>query len=108
MAKSSDRAALDAAHACALADAAQIDEEIRPAIEVLLGTPRVRELLKKNAVEELKGAMVAGTTDGMQTFDQSLYSLLQAGLITEEDALLAADSANDLRLRMRGFSVVSG
>jgi twitching motility protein PilU len=78
-----------------------------PAIEVLLGTPRVRELLKKAAIEEMKTAMVAGTTDGMQTFDQSLYGLLQAGLITEEDALLAADSANDLRLRMRGFSVAS-
>jgi twitching motility protein PilU len=51
--------------------------------------------------------MAAGNTDGMQTFDQSLYSLLQAGGISEEDALLAADSANDLRLRMRGFSVVS-
>jgi twitching motility protein PilU len=78
-----------------------------PALEILLGTPRVRELLKKNAVEELKGAMVAGATDGMQTFDQSLYALLQAGEISEEDALLAADSANDLRLRMRGFAVVS-
>jgi twitching motility protein PilU len=78
-----------------------------PALEILLGTPRVRELLKRCSVEELKGTMVAGTTDGMQTFDQSLYSLLQAGEITEEDALLAADSANDLKLRMRGFSVMS-
>jgi twitching motility protein PilU len=78
-----------------------------PAVEILLGTPRVRELLKKCAVEELKTAMIAGTTDGMQTFDQSLYHLLQEGLISEENALLAADSANDLRLRMRGFSVVS-
>jgi twitching motility protein PilU len=79
-----------------------------PAIEVLLGTPRVRELLKKCSVEEMKSAMAAGNTDGMQTFDQSLYGLLQAGLITEEDALLAADSANDLKLRIRGFSMVAG
>jgi twitching motility protein PilU len=78
-----------------------------PAIEILLGTPRVRELLKRCAVEDLKGTMIAGATDGMQTFDQSLYALLKAGEISEEDALLAADSANDLRLRMRGFSVVS-
>jgi twitching motility protein PilU len=77
------------------------------AIEILLGTPRIRELLKKAAVEELKATMAAGTTDGMQTFDQALFALLQAGEISEEDALLAADSANDLRLRMRGFSVVS-
>src|ERR1051326_2437920 len=41
-----------------------------PALEVLLGTPRVRELLRRADVEGLKGAMVAGTTDGMQTFDQ--------------------------------------
>ncbi len=78
-----------------------------PALEILLGTPRVRELLKRNSVEELKSTMAAGATDGMQTFDQSLYALLKADEITEEDALLGADSANDLRLRMRGFSVVS-
>ena len=51
--------------------------------------------------------MVAGATEGMQTFDQSLYHLIQAGEITEEDAMLAADSVNDLRLRLRGFSVIS-
>jgi twitching motility protein PilU len=78
-----------------------------PALEILLGTPRVRELLKKCAIEDLKSTMMAGTTDGMQTFDQALYSLLKAGEISEEDALLAADSANDLKLRIRGFSVVS-
>jgi twitching motility protein PilU len=78
-----------------------------PALEILLGTPRVRELLKKCSIEDLKSTMTAGATDGMQTFDQSLYGLLQAGEISEEDALLSADSANDLKLRMRGFSVVS-
>jgi len=78
-----------------------------PALEILLGTPRVKELLKKCSIEDLKSTMMAGTTEGMQTFDQSLYTLLKAGEISEEDALLAADSANDLKLRMRGFSVVS-
>jgi twitching motility protein PilU len=77
------------------------------AIEILFGTPRMRELLKKCAVEDLRATIAAGNTDGMQTFDQALYALLKAGEISDEDALLAADSANDLRLRMRGFSVVS-
>jgi twitching motility protein PilU len=78
-----------------------------PAVEILLATPRVRELLKKCAMEDLKSVMISCTTEGMQTFDQSLYNLVKAGEISEEDAMLAADSTNDLRLRMRGFSVVS-
>jgi twitching motility protein PilU len=74
------------------------------AIEVLMGTPRVAELLKKGNVTEIKAAIAAGDRDGMQTFGQHLYQLYQQGLISQDDALAAADSSNDLRLKMRGFS----
>jgi twitching motility protein PilU len=73
------------------------------AIEILINTPRVAELLKRGAMDELKSAIAAGDRDGMQTFGQALYHLYQDGLISEEEALTAADSANDLKLRMRGF-----
>ncbi len=73
------------------------------ALEILLGTPRVRELLKRGEIGDLKMAIAAGDRDGMITFDQSVYKLYEAGLIDQESALLAADSPNDLRLKMRGF-----
>lgn len=73
------------------------------ALEILLGTPRVRELLKRGEIGDLKMAIAAGDRDGMTTFDQSIYKLYDAGLIDQESALIAADSPNDLRLKMRGF-----
>lgn len=73
------------------------------AAEILIGTPRVRELLKRGEVHELKTAIAQGDRDGMQTFDQSIYNLYEKGFIDQESALLAADSPNDLRLKMRGF-----
>ena len=73
------------------------------AAEILVGTPRVRELLKRGDVAELKTAIAQGDRDGMQTFDQAIFELFDQGLIAEEAALIAADSPNDLKLRMRGF-----
>lgn len=73
--------------------------------EILVATPRVRELLKRGEYGELRAVMAAGGQDGMQTFDQSIYKVLQAGRIDEETALRYADSPNDLKLRMRGFTV---
>jgi len=73
------------------------------AAEILIGTPRVRELLKRGEVHELKMAIAQGDRDGMQTFDQALYTLFDQGHIDQESAILAADSPNDLRLKMRGF-----
>ena len=73
------------------------------AVEILIGSPRVRELLKRGEIGELKGAIAQGDRDRMQTFDQAIYVLHQAGHIDQEAALLAADSPNDLRLKLRGF-----
>ncbi len=71
--------------------------------EIMVGTPRVRELLKRGDIGELKMAIAQGDRDGMVTFDQSLYALYEQGHIDQDAALLAADSPNDLRLKMRGF-----
>jgi twitching motility protein PilU len=73
------------------------------ALEIMVATPRIKELLKRGQITDLKTAIAAGDREGMQTFDQALYKLWDEGRITQEDALRYADSANDLRLRMRGF-----
>jgi len=72
--------------------------------EILLATPRVQELLKRGEDGELKAVMQASTRDGMQTFDQSIYNVFKNGDIDEETALRYADSPNDMKLRMRGFT----
>lgn len=73
------------------------------AIEVLLNTSRVQELIQQGAIQELKTAMNKGGSEGMQTFDMALMNLVKSGAIDEETALKFADSANDLKLRLRGF-----
>jgi twitching motility protein PilU len=62
-------------------------------------------LIRKGDLIKLKSAIEAGTQEGMQTFDQAVYQLYQAGLVSMEDALANADSPNDVKLRMRGLSM---
>ena len=71
------------------------------AIEVLLGSPRVKDLIHKGDIAELKEAMEKGATVGMQTFDQALFDLYRAGKINLDTALRNADSQNNLRLRIK-------
>jgi twitching motility protein PilU len=82
------------------------DGKLHLALEILTGTPRVRELLKRGEIGELKSTIAQSDRDGMQTFDQAIYQLYLRELIDQDAALLAADSPNDLRLKMRGFSAV--
>ncbi|AOM02529.1 MULTISPECIES: PilT/PilU family type 4a pilus ATPase [Cobetia] len=72
-----------------------------PAIEVMLRSPLIVDLIRKGAVVEIKDVMKRSQQQGMMTFDQSLYALHQQDLITEEVALAHADSANDLRLMIK-------
>ncbi|MCB0334094.1 MAG: PilT/PilU family type 4a pilus ATPase [Bdellovibrionales bacterium] len=71
------------------------------AIEVLLDSPRVKDLIHKAQIAELKEAMEKSTNAGMQTFDQALYDHYKAGVIHLDEALKNADSANNLRLRVK-------
>ncbi|MCB1616222.1 MAG: Flp pilus assembly complex ATPase component TadA, partial [Pseudomonadales bacterium] len=73
----------------------------RAVIEVLINTPLVADLIRKAEIHALKELMKKSTDLGMQTFDQALYDLYDAGEITYEDALLHADSKNDLRLMIK-------
>jgi twitching motility protein PilU len=78
-----------------------IDAKRVPAVEMLLRTPYVSDLIQKGEIDGLKGAMKDGTDVGMQTFDQSLFELYRQGKVTEEEALANADSHNDLGLKIR-------
>ncbi|MEY4718766.1 MAG: hypothetical protein RL563_1384 [Pseudomonadota bacterium] len=72
-----------------------------PAIEILLNTPLVSDLIRKGEVHKLKELMKNSREQGMQTFDQALYDLYTAGKISYEDALNSADSRNEVRLMIK-------
>jgi twitching motility protein PilU len=71
------------------------------AVEIMLDSPRVKDLILKGETADLKEAMEKGATIGMQTFDSHLFQLFNDGMITEEEALRNSDSANNLRLRIK-------
>ncbi len=78
-----------------------VDGKRAAAIEILLGTPRVCDLIKQGKVDEIKEVMEKSENQGMKTFDSALFDLYKAGKITLEEALKNADSKNNLRLKIQ-------
>ncbi|MGH7888582.1 MAG: PilT/PilU family type 4a pilus ATPase [Candidatus Binatia bacterium] len=78
-----------------------VDEKRVVAMEVLMDTPRIKDLIKKGDVDILKEAMEQGVAEGCQTFDQALFALYKDGKIGLEQALVNANSANNLRLKIK-------
>jgi len=72
-----------------------------PAVEVLLNTPLMAELIFQGRVKELKPLMARSSEQGLITFDDALFKLYEAGRISYETAIRNADSANNLRLRIK-------
>jgi twitching motility protein PilU len=75
------------------------------AAEVMLSTPRIRELLRKIDLAGIRSVMQspAGIQEGMQTFDYAVFQLIKADLIDAEAGMNAADSPNDLKMRLKGL-----
>jgi len=71
------------------------------AIEILINTPLISDLIAKGDVSGIKPIMAKSRELGMQTFDQAIFSLYQQGRISYEEALRNADSANELRLQIK-------
>jgi twitching motility protein PilU len=71
------------------------------AVEIMLNTPLVSDLIFKGEVSEIKEVMKKSRNLGMQTFDQALFDMFESNIITFEDALRNADSVNDLRLQIK-------
>lgn len=78
-----------------------IDHQRVPAVEVLLNTPYISDLIDKGKVDEIKEVMSRSTEQGMQTFDQALLNLYKEGRITKENAIKYADSKNNVGLQIR-------
>lgn len=76
------------------------------ALEIMLATPMITELIMKGDIKQIKQTMAQTANQGNQTFDMHIYMLWSQGLISEEEAFKYADSANNLRLRMKGISIV--
>jgi twitching motility protein PilU len=72
-----------------------------PAVEILINTPMIRDLMRRQQVHEIKEAMDRSLEDGMQTFDQALFRMYKEGKVELEEALNKADSRDGLALKIR-------
>ncbi len=77
-----------------------VDGKRAAAVEILLGTPLVQDMIRRGDVHEIKEIMQKSENLGMQTFDSALYQLVEAGKISMDEALKNADSPNNLRLKL--------
>ena len=84
-----------------------VDGKRCAAIEVLLGTPMVADLILRGEIDGVKEVMQKSENIGMKTFDTALFELYQEGLISEEEAVRNSDSANNVRLKIK-FAKESG
>ncbi len=78
-----------------------LDNQRIPAVEILLNSPYVADLIEKGKIEEIKDVMERSTEQGMQTFDQALFRLYQTKKISKENAIQYADSKNNVGLKIR-------
>jgi twitching motility protein PilU len=72
-----------------------------PAIEILLNTPMMADLILKGEVHAIKELISKSNEQGMCTFDQSLFRLIDAGIIDTQEGMRNADSMNELRLQLK-------
>ena len=78
-----------------------VDGKRRAAVEILMGTATIRDLIKRGDFNLIKEVMEKSRPLGMQTFDQALIDLVNEGAISEEEAVKNADSANNVRLKLK-------
>jgi twitching motility protein PilT len=80
-----------------------------PAVEVMITTGFIRDcIVDKDRTSQIHGALAAGTSQyGMQTFDQSIFSLYQQGLVTLDEALRWASNVDEFKLRVQGISTTA-
>ena len=78
-----------------------VNGQLVPALEVMVVTPYIADLISKGQIDDIKSAMAKAADQGMSTFDNSLYDLYTAGQITREQAIDYADSKTDVAVRIR-------
>jgi twitching motility protein PilU len=77
------------------------DSKRLPAVEILLNTPIIRDMIRRGQIHEMKEAMDRSLAEGMQTFDQSLFSLYKEGKVELEEVLRKSDSRDGLNLKIK-------
>ena len=80
-----------------------------PAVEVMVSTPFIRDcIVDKKKTHSIPGAIAAGTSQyGMQSFDQSIFSLFSQGMVSYEEALRWASNVDEFKLRVQGISTTA-
>jgi twitching motility protein PilU len=78
-----------------------VDGRRAAALEIMMDTPYIKDLIKRGEVDTIKDGMEQGIQEGCQTFDHALFGLYKEGKISLEHALINADSANNLRLKIK-------
>jgi twitching motility protein PilU len=78
-----------------------VDGKRAAALEIMMDTPYIKDLIKRGEVDTIKDGMEQGIQEGCQTFDQALFGLYKEGKISLEHALINADSTNNLRLKIK-------
>ena len=78
-----------------------VDGKRCAAIEIMLGSHTIKQMIMKDQLSDIKEAMQKSENMGMKTFDSALYDLVMEGRISQEEAMKNADSANNLRLRLK-------
>ncbi|HOZ45325.1 MAG TPA: type IV pilus twitching motility protein PilT [Candidatus Hydrogenedentes bacterium] len=74
-----------------------------PAIEVMLNTPAIAQLIRENHLKQIPTAIAGGQDDGMQTFNMSLVSLIKRNLVTVEEAQFSSDNPDELKMNLQGI-----
>ncbi len=83
----------------------KLGEGLVPAVEVLVATATIRELITENKISHIKEAIEQGSYYGMQSFEQSLVDLYQNGHVTLDDAVAMAHNAHDFKLKLRQLGI---
>lgn len=78
-----------------------VDNRRVPALEILMSSPYISDLIEKGKIDEIKEVMARSREQGMQTFDQALFDLYKDGKISQENAIRYADSKNNVGLQIR-------
>ena len=78
-----------------------LDGALIPAVEIMLNTPYIADLIQKGKIDTVRDAMEQSTNTGMKTFDQALFELYRGGKISKEEAIRNADSRNNVALKIR-------
>ena len=87
---------------------ATVDGKVTPALEIMVNSPLIKKMLEENRLDKLTAAIETGADDGMLTFNQSLFNLVKAGRVTQEEAMSKASNPQALEMNFKGIFLNEG